>query len=181
MAERLTVLGVGNLLFADEGVGVHAVRLLARRHAEDMPGVEFLDGGTLGLNLLRYIEESNALLLLDAVDIGAAPGTVTAIAGEDLPRFAGIKLSEHQVTVQEVLGLARIRGRLPERLALVGMQPASLAPDDLLSPVAAAALPEMLERAEGVLDQWAKQPLLFPPPTREFRRTGAGGGEGGER
>ncbi len=154
MGKAVTVLGVGNLLRTDEGVGVHALRALGRRHREDMPDVEFLDGGTLGLNLLPFIEDAASLLVLDAVDSNAPPGSIIELGGDSIPQFAGIKLSEHQVTLQEVLGLARIRGRFPRRMMLIGMQPADLATGDTLSPVAAAALPEMLERAEAVMRAW---------------------------
>jgi hydrogenase maturation protease len=158
MTKRITVLGVGNLLLTDEGVGVHAVRALAERHSEDMPEVEFLDGGTLGLNLLSFVEDTPSLLLLDAVDFGQTPGTVSTLEGDSIQRFAGIKLSEHQVTLQEVLGLAQIRGRLPGRIMLIGMQPAILATGDSLSPTASAALPEMLAKAETMLRSWIGKP-----------------------
>ncbi len=161
MAKPITVLGVGNLLRTDEGVGVHAVRELTGRHPE-MTDVEFLDGGTLGLNLLPFIEEAASLLILDAVDSGSPPGTVIELAADAIPQFAGIKLSEHQVTLQEVLGLARIRGRFPRRMILIGMQPADLATGDSLSPVAAAALPEMVASAERVLAEWSPPPLSSP-------------------
>lgn len=154
MAKPVTVLGVGNLLRTDEGVGVHAVRALSEKHRADLPEAEFLDGGTLGLNLLLYIEQAESLLILDAVDGGAPPGTLIQLSGDAIPQYAGIKLSEHQVTLQDVLGLARVRGRMPKRLALVGMQPASLETGDTLSATAAAALPEMLEKAEAVLREW---------------------------
>ena len=162
MTKRITVLGVGNLLRTDEGVGVHAVRALADRHREDMPEVDFLDGGTLGLSLLPYVEESTSLLLLDAVDFGKPPGTISEIVGDSIPRFAGIKLSEHQITLQEVLGLAQIRGHLPARMILIGMQPADLSTGDSLSPVATGALLEMLDRAEAVLREWRPSPLSSP-------------------
>jgi hydrogenase maturation protease len=158
MAKAVTVLGVGNLLCSDEGVGVHAVRALAERRREDFPGADFLDGGTLGLNLLPYIEEAESLLILDAVDGGCMPGAILELDGDSIPRYAGIKLSEHQVTLQEVLGLARIRGRLPRRMLLIGMQPGELSTGDELSPEAAAALPEMLVRAEAVLREWIGNP-----------------------
>jgi hydrogenase maturation protease len=91
---------------------------------------------------------------LDAVDSGATPGTVSEWPGEEIHLRGGIKLSEHQVTLEEVLGLARVRGRLPIRLHLIGMQPACLEIGCVLSPAVAAALHEMLERAETVLRGW---------------------------
>ena len=155
MTKSITVLGVGNLLRTDEGVGVHAVRALADRHRQDMPEVEFLDGGTLGLSLLPYVEGAASLLLLDAVDFGKPPGTVSELEGDSIPRFAGIMLSEHQITLQEVLGLAQIRGRLPNRMMLIGMQPADLETGDSLSATVSATLPEMLAKAEATLRSWS--------------------------
>ena len=181
MSQSITVLGVGNLLRTDEGVGVHAVRALAQRHSAAMPDVEFLDGGTLGLNLLPYIEEADALLIFDAVDCGSPPGTLIELDGDAIPRYAGIKLSEHQVTLQEVLGLARIRGRLPVRMILIGMQPADLSTGDSLSPAAAAALPAMLEKAEAMLREWTLTPLeehQLPLSRRLPSRSGGMPGEG---
>jgi hydrogenase maturation protease len=154
MKNRITVLGVGNLLSMDEGVGVHAVRALAERHRDEMPEADFLDGGTLGLNLLPYVEAANSLLILDAVDYGSPPGTVIELEGDSIPRFTGIKLSEHQVTLQEVLGLAQIRGRLPGRMMLIGIQPAKMETGDSLSATVSVALPEMLAKAEAVLREW---------------------------
>jgi hydrogenase maturation protease len=153
---RISVLGVGNLLRTDEGVGVHAVRALAARLEAEYPDVQFLDGGTLGLNLLMWIEESDAVLLLDAVDCALPAGTVMEWTGAEIPFGAAIRLSQHQVTLQEVLGLARVRARLPERLHLIGMQPASLEIGETLSPTAAGALPEMLDRAEKILRVWQR-------------------------
>ena len=155
MKNRITVLGVGNLLSMDEGVGVHAVRVLAERHREGMPDVDFLDGGTLGLNLLSYVEEAAALLILDAVDSGSPPGAVIQLAKESIPLLSGIKLSEHQVTLQEVLGLAQIRGRLPGRMILIGIQPAKMETGDSLSATVSVALPEMLAKAEATLRSWS--------------------------
>jgi hydrogenase maturation protease len=101
------------------------------------------------------VEESSSLLILDAVDCGSPPGTVIELEGDSIPRFSGIKLSEHQVTLQEVLGLAQIRGRLPDRMMLIGMQPADLEIGDSLSATASAALPEMLAKAEATLRSWS--------------------------
>ncbi|MCX6028098.1 MAG: HyaD/HybD family hydrogenase maturation endopeptidase [Chloroflexi bacterium] len=159
MEARIVVLGIGNTLNRDEGVGVHAVQALQASMpplavAGQPSSVEYLDGGTLGLNLLPIVEESSHLLILDAVDACQPPGTVIELAGEDIPLFSGIKLSQHQVTFQEVLGLAAVRGKLPPHLHLIGVQPADLAIGLELSPVVAAALPEVVARAAAVLSAW---------------------------
>ena len=165
---RIIVLGIGNTLNRDEGVGVHAVRALEAQISPSPGGknvrqeggagdeVEFLDGGTLGLNLLPIVEEASHLLVLDAVDARQPSGTVIELAGDEIPLFSGIKLSQHQVTFQEVLGLAAVRGKLPPYLHLIGVQPADLEIGLDLSPVVTAALPEVIARAAGVLRAWGQ-------------------------
>jgi hydrogenase maturation protease len=166
MSDRIIVLGIGNILNRDEGVGVHAVQALQSHlspspdgqvsHQEKGRGdeVEFLDGGTLGLSLLPTVEEASHLLILDAVDARQAPGTVIELTGNEIPLFSGIKLSQHQITFQEVLGLASVRGKLPPNLHLIGVQPADLEIGLQLSPTVAVALPEVVRRAVAVLDAW---------------------------
>jgi hydrogenase maturation protease len=153
MKKKITVLGIGNLLNSDEGVGVHAVRAM-QTDAQRAPDVEFLDGGTLGLNLLVPVEEATHLLILDAVDAGRPPGAVVELTKEHIPLFTGVKMSQHQVTFQEVLGLAHIRGKLPEHLHLIGVQPVSLEIGTDLSSQVAAVLPHLIERAWAVLAAW---------------------------
>ena len=150
---RKIVLGLGNTLNTDEGLGVHSMQLL-QNHLGGRADVEFLDGGTLGLNLLPVVEESSHLLLLDAVNAGQPPGTVVEIRGGDIPLFTGIKLSEHQLTFQEVLGLAYVRDRFPQHLHLVGVQPDDLSIGIGLSETVQRSIPELLGRAETVLRAW---------------------------
>ena len=152
MERNLLVLGIGNLLNTDEGIGVHAIRQLQARYPDS--DVPMADGGTLGLNLLPLVEDATHLLLLDAVDAGREPGSVIELDKDDIPIFGGYRLSQHQLTFQEVLGLALIREKLPEHLYLIGIQPASLEIGVDLSPVVEAALPIMLDKAAEVLHRW---------------------------
>jgi hydrogenase maturation protease len=151
---RILVLGIGNLLNSDEGLGVHAVRALQERGLTSDAGIRMVDGGTLGLNLLPLVEECTHLLLLDCVDAGAPGGTQVELDKEHIPLYAGLKMSQHQTTFQEVLALAAIRDSFPERLRLVGIQPVSLEIGTQLSPEVAAAMPAMLDRAESILHSW---------------------------
>lgn len=121
-----------------------------------MEGIELLDGGVLGLNLLMLVEDCRYLLILDAVNAGKAPGTVIELAKEQIPLFSGVHLSEHQITFQEVLGLASIRGYLPEHLHLIGVQPDDISIGVDLSPVVTAALPAVMSRARVVLRDWGQ-------------------------
>jgi len=152
---RRVVLGLGNLLNRDEGLGVHALRALERRLGPE-PEVELVDGGVLGLNLLPVVEACSHLLVLDAVDAGEPPGTVVELGRDDIPLLAGVKLSEHQVTFQEVLGLASFRDRLPATLHLLGAQPQDLRIGLDLSAVVAAAIPPIVERAAEILSAWRR-------------------------
>ncbi|WP_298625325.1 HyaD/HybD family hydrogenase maturation endopeptidase [uncultured Zoogloea sp.] len=122
----ILVLGIGNLLWADEGFGVRCAEALAERFALP-PQVTVMDGGTQGLYLLPYVEEARRLLVFDAVDYGDAPGTLRIVVGDEVPRFMGAKkMSLHQTGFQEVLASAELLGRLPDELVLIGCQPVEL-------------------------------------------------------
>lgn len=151
--KRKVVLGLGNTLNRDEGLGVQALKLL-NAQLGDSTEFELLDGGVLGLNLLIIVEECSHLLILDAVNVGKPAGTIVELRKEEIPLYAGVKLSQHQITFQEVLGLANIRGYLPEFLHLVGIQPEDISIGLELSPIVAAGLAEVARRAKIVLDNW---------------------------
>jgi hydrogenase maturation protease len=150
---RKIVLGLGNILNRDEGLGVFLLEPL-RARVGGSGAIEFLDGGVLGMGLLSLVESSSHLLLLDAVDTGAPPGTIAELAKEEIPLFGRRKLSLHQLSFQEVLEFASVRGSLPSRLHLVGAQPADTSIGYGLSPVIASLLPELADRAVAVLDKW---------------------------
>jgi hydrogenase maturation protease len=151
---RKIVLGLGNTLNRDEGVGVHAVERLKAGLGNRAGLVELLDGGVLGLNLLPLVEAAGHLLVLDAIDARRPPGTLLELRREEIPLYAGIKMSQHQVTFQEVLGLANIRGKLPPYLHLIGVQPADLSIGTDLSPTVTAVMPRIIARATAVLVEW---------------------------
>lgn len=152
-AKRKVVLGLGNLLNRDEGLGVQALKHLDAQLGEQSE-FELLDGGVLGLNLLMIVEECSHLLILDAVNAGQPAGTIVELRKEQIPLYSGVKLSQHQVTFQEVLGLAKMRGYLPEHLHLIGIQPEDLSIGLELSPTVEHALPGVIDRACVVLGNW---------------------------
>jgi len=123
---RILVLGIGNILWADEGFGVRTVEHLAAEwHFPDT--VTVMDGGTQGLYLLPHLECADALIVVDAIDYGLPPGTRRVFHGDDVPAFLGAKkMSLHQTGFQEVLASAMLLGRCPQRLILVGVQPECL-------------------------------------------------------
>lgn len=120
---RILVLGIGNILWADEGFGVRVLEALHRDYA--FPDhVTLLDGGTQGLYLLPHLEEADGVVVVDAVDYGLPPGTLHVLVDEEVPAvLAARKVSLHQTGFQEILGLLALRGRTPARIVLVGVQP----------------------------------------------------------
>jgi hydrogenase maturation protease len=123
---RVLVLGIGNILWADEGFGVRAVEELARRY-EFPDEVRLEDGGTQGLYLVDLVRATDVLVVFDAIDYGLAPGTLHCVRGEEVPWFMGArKMSLHQTGFQEVLALAGLMGERPRELLLVGVQPVEL-------------------------------------------------------
>ncbi len=155
------VLGLGNLLLRDEGLGVRAVERLQKAYRFP-PQVRLLDGGTLGLELLPYLEEAERVLVLDAVAAEGPPGTLVRLDGGDLPGFLARKVSPHQVGLSDLLAVARLRGTLPEEVVLLGMVPARLDAGLELSPPVEAALPQLVEAALAELRRWGVEAQPLP-------------------
>jgi hydrogenase maturation protease len=149
------VLGLGNILWADEGFGVRTVEALnaAYRFPDD---VRLMDGGTQGIFLLPWVRAAKRLLILDAIDFGLEPGELRVMHQEDVPRFMGVKkVSMHQAGFQEVLMSAQLADEFPEKISLVGVQPELL--DDYggsLRPVVRDRIPEAVAAAIAVLRDW---------------------------
>ncbi|EKV30753.1 Hydrogenase maturation protease [Caenispirillum salinarum AK4] len=120
------VLGIGNLLWADEGFGVRVVEEIHRTHTLP-PEVLLMDGGTQGLYLEPYVRRARNLLVFDAIDWGDEPGTLRVVRGEEVPAFMGCrKMSLHQTGFQDVLAAASLMGGGPEDIVLIGVQAVEL-------------------------------------------------------
>ena len=152
---QLLVLGIGNILWADEGFGVRCVEALnaAYQFGDD---VTVLDGGTQGLYLLPFLEEAQRLIVFDAVDYGMQPGEMVIARDDDVPRFMGVKkMSLHQTGFQEVIACASLADRLPESMILIGVQPEQL--EDFggsLRDIVKAQIPRALEVALKQIKEW---------------------------
>ncbi|WP_024520488.1 HyaD/HybD family hydrogenase maturation endopeptidase [Bradyrhizobium sp. Tv2a-2] len=165
--KRILVLGVGNVLWADEGFGVRAVDEFYCRYS--VPGnVTVVDGGTRGLYLLSYIEETDCLIVFDAIEYSLKPGQLRLLRNEEVPRFTGAKkMSLHQTGLQDVLSAADLLGRFPREMALIGCQPLNLEDwcGPLTSPVRAQIGPA-IDLACQLLKQWGSEAQLRRVPLR---------------
>ena len=159
------VLGIGNVLYADEGFGIRAVEALSARYGfpED---VRVMDGGTQGIFLLPWVCSARRLLIFDAVDFGMEPATLKLVRGDDVPCFMGAKkVSMHQAGFQEVLASADLTGSLPAELALVGVQPELLTDyGGSLTSGVRDRIDEAVEVACQVLREWDIEPLPREKP-----------------
>jgi hydrogenase maturation protease len=153
MAETL-VLGLGNILLGDEGVGVRVIERLLERY--DFPeGVRAMDGGTLGLDLLPYLEDASRLLVVDAVQARKPPGTLVRLEGEEVPVFLDVsKVSAHQEGLQDLLAVATLKGYLPEEVVFWGAQIEALGVGLELSPAVAAQVDALVEKVLAELARW---------------------------
>lgn len=153
MGISTAVFGIGNLLLSDEGAGIHAIRALRERYI--LPeGLDVVDGGTMGLDLLPYVEGAERLLIVDAVDLGAEPGTVGVIEGERVRRFLDTKFSVHQIGLPDMLFAAELKGILPRELCIVGIQPAEIETGLDMSEAVAKNFETLLEAVVGRLSRW---------------------------
>ncbi|GAB4532065.1 MAG: HyaD/HybD family hydrogenase maturation endopeptidase [Anaerolineales bacterium] len=150
---RTLVLGVGNILLSDEGFGVRAVEHLARTH--NLPSdILALDGGTLGMDLLYYLEGIDNLLLVDAVQANRPPGTLVRMSGDEVPSFLSLRVSPHQMGIPDMLAAARLTGCYPQNIVLWGAQPASLDVGLELSPSLHSRLDETRDHLLDELRTW---------------------------
>lgn len=160
------VIGVGNTILSDDGVGVHAARRL-----QDDPrlpaGVSILDGGTMGLELGPFVSDASRVLILDAVNTGEAPGSLTRMSGGDLlgtPRGRSV----HQLGVADLIATLTLASTKPQDIVVLGLQPANTDWGTTLSPDVDAALAGLVDAALAQLQLWHESPdvsLKAHPPS----------------
>lgn len=157
---RAVVLGVGNLLLSDEGVGVRAIEKLARDYRLP-PEVEVLDGGTSAMEMLDDLAHTDLLLIVDCVRTGAPPGSLVRLVDDEVPVFLQLKMSPHQVGLSDVLATLILTGESPGRIIVHGVEPTSLDTGMELTPVVAGLLPSLVSAIAEDLVQagYAMQPV----------------------
>ncbi len=153
MTETL-VLGLGNILLGDEGVGVRVIERLLEQYRFP-EGVRVMDGGTLGLDLLPYLEDASRLLVVDAVQARRPPGTLLRLSGNEIPVFLDAsKVSAHQEGLQDLLAAASLKGYLPGEVVFWGVQIESLGVGLDLSPPVASQVDALVQKVLDELAQW---------------------------
>jgi hydrogenase maturation protease len=153
--KKILILGIGNNLLTDEGVGIHAINYL-QQHLQYQDNVKLLDGGTLSFTLAAEIEDADLLIVIDASQINQPPGTIRTFVDEEMDHFLGTtKRSVHEVGLLDLLDISRLAGHLPKKRALIGIQPEIVNWGDNLSESVEAALGDVLEQTHDFLHQWA--------------------------
>lgn len=152
---KTLVLGIGNLIMSDDGIGV---RVIHKLHADyTFPDqVTILDGGTLGLDLLPQLEGVDRLIIVDAVETGQEPGTCIRLTGEELPIALETKVSPHQMGLKDLLSVAELMGHKPGEMVLIGVQPASIEMDTELTPAVEATLETLVNEVTVQLAAWGQ-------------------------
>ena len=146
---NILVLGIGNLVMSDDGVGVQVVQRLQREYR--LPEqVDVMDGGTLGLDILPRLEGVERLIVVDAVDTGQPPGTMLRLSGDEIPLALETRVSPHQMGLKDLLAVARLLGHAPHEMLLVGVQPGCIE-------MGIGLTPPVEEQVGGMLDAVLKQ------------------------
>ena len=151
--DRTVLIGVGNPLMGDDGFGLAVLELL-RDGWSISPSVELVDGGTWGMNLLPVLEDANAVIFVDAINAGVEPATPIVLERAQLPLFLATKISPHEIGLRDVIALAELRGRLPERTVAIGVQPARVAVGLGLTPDVQAQMEPVAQLVIARLREW---------------------------
>ncbi|WP_026604210.1 HyaD/HybD family hydrogenase maturation endopeptidase [Methylomonas sp. 11b] len=155
MVTKTLVLGIGNPIMQDDGVGVYVVQRLKADQPE-LPLVDFLDGGTLSFSLIGEIESADHLIVIDAAQLDGEPGAIRTFLNEEMDQFLGQQKnsSVHDVTLIDLLSIALLSDRLPAKRALIGIQPASLELGTEPTPAIEMAIPKACRITVELLEKW---------------------------
>jgi hydrogenase maturation protease len=155
ITKNITILGIGNTLFSDEGVGIHLLPILEAA-LKNYENIEIIEGLTDGMKLLGPVEDAENLIIIDAINAGKPGGSIIKLEGDEIPAYFGIKMSIHQLGFQEVLLAAKMRERYPKQIVMFGMQPTSLELGIGLTETNQARLEELAQRVIDQVMIWSR-------------------------
>jgi hydrogenase maturation protease len=156
------VLGLGNILLRDEGVGVRVVEAIRERFTFS-PDTEIIDGGTLGLDLLPLIEGKDQILIVDAVDFGKEPGYIAVLTDDQIPAVLAAKMSVHSIGLSDVLFAAKLLDITPGKLYLIGIQPESLEVGLDMTKCITDKMEQLVDLAIEKLREWKVECVSLSP------------------
>lgn len=159
---NILVLGVGNILLTDEGIGVRTIEML-EQYYDFADNIEIVDGGTAGMELLEIMANKDHVILVDAVNTGAQPGTVVTLKDDEVPALFRNRISPHQLGISDLLGVMSLTGEIPQRFSLFGVVPFSIETGVELS---IKMLPIKLQLVEMVVNELSA--LGFAPTPKEL-------------
>jgi hydrogenase maturation protease len=159
---KVTIMGLGNILMMDEGVGVHTINAFQKRYR--VPDyAEVIDGGSAGLDLLPFIEGREKLLMVDAVNFDREPGYIDILENEEIPAKFSTKTSLHHLGLLDVLSIVKLSDALPKDMCIIGIQPKSMELGLDMSPEIWDKVPELVERIVSKLHEWNVPCALLSP------------------
>ncbi len=150
---KIGVLGIGNPLLGDDGFGVEVVKRLKERIGEP-PDVEIIDGGSLGIYLLPYLEDKTHLIVVDVINFGGKAGEIAKFKLEEIPGYIGLKVSEHQITFHEVIALMNLLNIKPDEAVLIGVQPKNNQWGAQISEEVKNAIDDVVEEIKRQIELW---------------------------
>ncbi len=161
---KITILGLGNILMTDEGVGVHTVQEFERRY-EVPASVEIIDGGAAGLDLIPFIEGRERVLMVDAVHFDREPGYIDTLENEAIPVRLSTKASMHHLGLMDVLSIVKLSGNYPKEICIIGIQPKSLELGLDMTPEIWDKKEALIRRVAEKLSEW-KIPCVLRSPQK---------------
>jgi hydrogenase maturation protease len=150
---EITILGIGNLLMGDEGVGIHAMNTLQESYTFS-PNINFVDGGTIGIDLIPYFEECKKMIIIDAVDSQEDPGFIVTLANEEIHYRFNTKLSLHHAGLSDVLSIIKLQEIDAPDLILFGIQPKTVEMGIELSDVVSGRMNQIISMMVKKLEEW---------------------------
>lgn len=154
--KNIKIIGIGNTLFTDEGVGVHLLEYI-REALPKADNIEIIEGATDGIRLLGSVEDADYLIFLDAINSGKEPGTIINLKDKDIPSCFSQKMSVHQMGIQDLIYASTVRDTLPEEMYLFGVQPESLEIGFELTECISNRIPELVELVVNQVETWMKK------------------------
>ena len=154
MSNKFVILGLGNTLQTDEGIGVHVVNYLIKNNP--IKDAEYIDGGTMSFNLVAPIESADQLIVIDTAELNAKPGSVRVFEGRDMDNFIADarKSSAHEVGLKDALSIALLEGQLPRQRALIGIQPKQFGWGNEPTEIVAKAIPVACQEVKNISQSW---------------------------